>query len=137
MNHSPTWIDSLIMHILSCMEGHSITGGISSRHRQEEELLELIIHPTSIELVGGAEDGAEVTPGFSLDVQLLMTAFEQVNAIHWIAHGFGPFDLEGPNISIEGIYKSHQVWVRILAYPPEDEPPGIYLDALTMEEETL
>ena len=67
-------------------------------------------------------------------LQLPLTAFEQVTAIHWLAHGFEPFDLEGPNLSIEGIYKSHEVWVRILAYPPEDEPPGMYLDALTMGE---
>jgi hypothetical protein len=137
MNDSPTWIDSLIMNICDSIEGYSVTAGIGSHHRQEDELLELIIHPISIELVGGAEDGAEVVPEFSLDVQSVLAALEQVDAVYWFAHGFGPYNPEGPNISIEGIYEGHEVWIRILAYPPEGDPPGMHLDTLAIQEETF
>ena len=72
-------------------------------------------------------------PGFSLDVQTLLSAFQEVEAVYWNSQGMGPYDDEGPRISIEGIYQGHDVWLRILAEPPEDEEPGMELDVSDFE----
>jgi hypothetical protein len=35
----------------------------------------------------------------------------------------------GPEITIEGVYAGHELFLRLLAEPPEDEEPGMELDA--------
>jgi hypothetical protein len=37
-------------------------------------------------------------------------------------------DDEGPHVSIEGVYRGHDVFVQVLAYAPDDEEPGMKLD---------
>jgi hypothetical protein len=39
-------------------------------------------------------------------------------------------DPEGPHISVEGSFQGHEVFVQVLAYPPEDEEPGLKVDAI-------
>ena len=80
--------------------------------------------PTPAELVGGAEDGAVVFPGFSLDVQGLSTAFEELVGVCWQAQPLGPHGQEGPYLSFEGVYDGHDVWLRVLGEAPDDEEPG-------------
>jgi hypothetical protein len=103
-------------------------GPLAYGYRLEEDLLELIVYPTPVELVGGAVDGAVVIPGFSLDLHMLSAVFERVDALHWQAHSLGPYDLEGPYLSLEGIYQGHHVWLRVLSAPPEEAEPGLRLD---------
>ena len=103
-------------------------GPLEYGYRLEEDIVELIVYPTPVELVGGAVDGAVVVPGFSLDLQMLPAAFERVDALHWQAHSMGSYDLEGPHLSLEGIYQGHHVWLRVLSEPPEEAEPGLRLD---------
>lgn len=124
----PAWMESLVAVVSDCIEAHSAMGPLGFRYREEEEIGELIVYPTPVELRGGTTDGTVVLAGFSLDLQALGAAFEQVVGVHWCAHGFGPHDLEGAHVSIEGIYQGHNVWLRVLADPPEDEEPGLQLD---------
>ena len=112
----------------ACLEAHSPMGPVGFRYLEEEARGELVVYPTPVELVGGAADGTVVLPGFSLDLQALLVAFERVTGLQWCAHGFGPYDPDGPCISLEGIYQGHPVWLRMLAEPPEDEEPGLHLD---------
>jgi hypothetical protein len=97
------------------MEAHSPVGSLRFRYYEEGEL---VLYPASIELLGGEDDGAIVSTGFSLDIKELISSFDEVDSVKWIAQGFSPYDNEGANISIEGIYQGHSVWVRVLAYPP-------------------
>jgi hypothetical protein len=103
-------------------------GQLEYRYHLEEDIVELTIYPTPVELVGGAVDGAVVVPGFSFDIYMLQSAFEQVDALDWQAHSMGPHDLEGPHLSLEGIYQGYYVWLRVLSDPPEEVEPGLYLD---------
>jgi hypothetical protein len=80
-----------------------------------------------VELVGGAHDGGLVSPGFSLDLERVRAAFERVEDLNWNAHCVGPGD-EGPCISVEGQFAGHEVWLRVLAYAPDDEEPGMIGD---------
>jgi len=70
-----------------------------------------------------------VSPGFSLDLQELWSAFEELADVNWCAHAFGPHDSEGPHISIEGVYQGHHVFLRVLSEAPYDEEPGLKLDS--------
>ena len=100
-------------------------GPLGFRWRDEEDFWEIDAYPTLVELIGGAADGAVVTPGFSLDLEQLRLAFEQVEDLGWNALGWP--DGDGPFIWIEGVYQGHDVFLRVLAEAPEGEEPRVKL----------
>ena len=111
------------------MEAINSNGPVGFRYSREEDLSEIIVYPCPIELTGGAVDGEVVAPAYSLDLEMLRSAFKKIDDVHWIPHGFGPYDNEGSHISIEGIYRGQKVYLKVLAYAPDDEEPGMKLDA--------
>ena len=100
-------------------------GPMGFRCHEEDGFWDVLIFPTPVELLGGAHDGAVVAPGFSLDLEGLRSEFDEVTAFSWQALGFS----DGPHVAIEGVYQGHEVYVEILAYPPDDEEPGMKLNA--------
>lgn len=124
----PAWMNSLVDVVFGCIEAHNPMGPLGFRFRKEEDIWEIVVYPTPVELTGGVMDGTVVSPGFSMDLQQLSSAFDCVDETHWCAHGFGPHDPEGPHISIEGIYQGHNISLQVLAEAPDDEEPGIKLD---------
>lgn len=126
--HPPAWLNALVDAVANCLEPHSPMGPLGYRYLTETDITELIVYPTPIELVGGAHDGEVVTAGFLLDLGALQTAFEQLDALYWQAQGLGPDDPESSHLSLEGVFRGHPVWLRILAEPPADEAPGLKLD---------
>jgi len=65
-----------------------------------------------------------VSPGFSLDVERLRSAFDRVDAIVWQAHRYGPHDDSGPCLAIEGSFQGQEVWLQVLEQAPKDDEPG-------------
>ena len=129
MGHRPSaWLTALVEVVAGCMEAHSPMGALGWRYHEDDEFVELVVYPTSVELVGGEHNGAIVLPGFSLDMQALQGVFEHVTDLHWHAQGGGPDDNDGPHLSLEGTYQGHLVWLRVLAEAPDDEEPGLQLD---------
>ena len=80
-----------------------------------------------MELVGGAHDGAVVVPGFRLDLEQLRQEFESIIDFGWNALGLN--DPEGPHIYVEGVFQDREVYLQVLAYAPEDEEPGLRVEA--------
>lgn len=71
--------------------------------------------------------GALVEPGFVLDIEQLRLSFDSVHDLGWNALGL--HFPEGPHLYIEGVFHGHALYLEILAHPPEDEEPGLKLDA--------
>jgi len=128
MTEAPHWLTSLVDIVGGCMESHSPQGPLAFHWGEEEGFWEVTVYSTPGEVVGGADDGAIVVPGFSLDVQELMSAFEELIDVHWCSQPFGPHDDAGQHISIEGVYQGHEVYLRVLAEAPSDEEPGFKVD---------
>jgi hypothetical protein len=84
---------------------------------------EIDLYPTPVELVGGAVDGAIVSPGFSVDLIELQALFETIEAVNWNTHGH--HGSEPAFISVEGEYQGREVYLRVLSAAPEDEDPGL------------
>ena len=78
-----------------------------------------------VELVGGAADAGRVAPAFSLDLEQLGSAFEEVKDLGWNTLGW--LDGYGPFIWVEGVYQGHDVFLRVLAEAPEGEEPAAKL----------
>ena len=85
----PAWIAALVATVAECLHAHSPMGPLGFRYGEEDGVWDLIVYPTPVELVGGAQDGTVVLPGFSLGLYAFLSAFERLTALHWCAHGFG------------------------------------------------
>lgn len=130
MSGDSVWIESLAGLVANCMEAHSPTGPLAFRWRQEGDLWHIVVYPTPGELIGGVADGALLSPGFSLDIQGICAAFEELVDVHWQAQALSPQDQQGQHISIEGVYDGHQVYLQVLSEAPGDEEPGFKLDTM-------
>jgi hypothetical protein len=128
MAEAPQWLAPLVDAVGTCMEAHCACGPLAFRWRSEDDFWEVKVYCTPGEAVGGAEDGAVLVPGFSLDLMELMAVFEELTDARWRAHSLGPHDQEGPHISVEGVYQGHHVYLQVLAEAPEDEEPGFKVD---------
>jgi hypothetical protein len=85
------------------------------------------IYPTPVELVGGRHDGEVVAPGFTLHLEELRACFQSVADFRWNALGLNyP---EGPQVSVEGVFRGREVYLQVLAYAPEGEEPGLKVNA--------
>jgi hypothetical protein len=80
---APAWLENLVEVISECVEAQSPMGPLGYRSLAQGDPCELLVYPTPVELVGGAEDGAVVLPGFSLDLQALLAHFDRVEACRW------------------------------------------------------
>ena len=137
MTKPPAWLEALFDELMNSLEAHNPgTFGYRYGDGDQDNGWEILFYPTPVELHGGEDDGAWVAPGFSLDVKAVCDAFDGVDSLYWTAHPFGPWDQDNPSMVIEGRYRDHAVSVRILAYAPEDEPPGLTLTLPAPESET-
>jgi hypothetical protein len=127
MSDTPAWLTSLVEVVADAMTSHGVPGPLGFRYREEDGAWDVLVHPLPVELVGGAHDGGVVSPCFALDLEQVRSAFTRVDDVAWTAHAAGPED-EGPCISWEGEYDGHEVWLRVLAFAPDDEEPGMKLD---------
>lgn len=125
--HPPAWIEALVDVVVGCMEAHSPMGSVRWRYREEEALGERVVYPTPWSSSVGQQTALWWSPDFRW-ICTLLAAFEHVTALQWCPHGFGPYDPDGPCISLEGLYRGHQVWLRMLAERPEDAEPGLHLE---------
>jgi hypothetical protein len=118
----PDWLNALFDEIGAGITPESLMGPLGFRWHDDEGCCEIDAYPTSVELVGGASDGAVVSPGFSLDIEQLRGVFEEVVDLGWNALGWP--DGDGPFIWVEGTYQGREVFLRVLAEAPEDDEPG-------------
>jgi hypothetical protein len=126
MPEVPAWLESLVEAVAGGLTAQGPPGPLGFRYLEEEGAWEVLVYPLPVEMVGGAHDGGVVSPGFSLDLEGLRSLFDRVDAFGWDAHGLAPDD--GPSISMEGLYQGREVWLRVLAFAPDDEEPGMKWD---------
>jgi hypothetical protein len=122
------WAQALVDEVSTCMEVGSPMGPLGYRYRIDEDLVELMVYATPVELVGGPDDGGLVDPEFHLDVGELSKVFDEVVHIGWNALGLN--EEEGSFISVEGKFRGQDVFLQVLARAPEDEEPGLKLNLM-------
>ncbi len=128
MTQIPKWLESLIDVIAECMDHHDQIGPLGYLYNIDADLWEILVYPCSIEPADEARKNTLTTPRFSLDLELLQSSFEQLDALFWVAHDLGPYDAFGPHIVLEGTYRGNKVYLQILANAPKDENPVIPMD---------
>jgi len=74
---------------------------------------QLIIAPVLAEIVGGAEDGEEVFPFFSMHLAALAQAFDALPEMSW--------DTMHDDLHVEGEIDGEDAWITIQKFPFEEE----------------
>jgi hypothetical protein len=89
-----------------------LPGALSYRITEDEELL---LAPAAAEMLGGANDGAVVFPGYQLSVSAIAEAFDSPLEIHLNTQ-------PSPNLTFIGTIGGEKAVVLILTEPfPDDE----------------
>ena len=120
----PVWLESLIEIAAGSTESQGPPYTLSYRCGEDSGLWTVDVYPTPVELVGGNVDGEVGSPGFSMDLEELCSAFDRIDGLRWSVY----HHLDGPEVSISGLYEGHEVYLRILAQAPADEEPTTKLD---------
>jgi len=125
----PSWLEPLVEAVAASMTVHGPDGPLGLRYRPTEGRWDVQIYPLPVEMVGGAHDGGLAAPGFTLDLRSIGAAFEWVGTTSWDPHGTCPENVDtGPCLSVEGEFAGRVVWLRVLAYAPEDVAPAAKVD---------
>lgn len=85
------WVETVLRQLDGSLECQS-EGTISWRFIEDENCL--LLAPSVIEIVGGAEDGETVYPFYSLAVSQLVQVFDELPDMHWDTMN-DEFSLEG------------------------------------------
>lgn len=117
---SAAWLDEFAEEVAATMSGESVP---ALRYYEDGGCWIVHVYPQSVELIGGAADGAVVSPGCTWDVEALRGLFERVDACTWQTLGLN--EDEGPCVLIEGIYQGREVLLQVLAYAPDEEEPEV------------
>jgi hypothetical protein len=111
------WLEKVLDRLDEALEWHS-PGTISWRFHEDENWLRLA--PSTVELVGGADDGESVYPFYSLHVSHLIEIFDEPPELRW--------DTMNNEFSVEGRIDGDDVWVTFSREPFDDEEPEDVLD---------
>jgi hypothetical protein len=83
MSQPPAWLGSLVDEVGNCVEARAAMGPLGYRWREESGAWDVIVYPTPVQLRGGEADGMIVSPGFSLDLNALLSRFDEVADVRW------------------------------------------------------
>jgi hypothetical protein len=126
----PEWMEPLIEAIAANMSAHGPNSPLGLRYRQLDDVWDMLVYATPVEMIGGAHDGGRACPSFSFDVEGLRSAIGQVDSVTWEPHGARTVDDDvGPCIVIRGRFGSHAILLRVLAHAPLDVEPAVKVDA--------
>lgn len=93
---------------------------------EEEDTWEAWVYPERVELVGGRNDGEEVTSGHvTVDLSEILASFDEPPHLAWCRSG------DIPEISIEGKVEGHDLWLHLLEEAPVDEAATMRFDVNT------
>ena len=110
MDDAPQWVDAILDVLQGCIEGYG-PGSFELRFSPGE--CRLIIAPVLDEIVGGAEDGEEVFPFFSMHLTELAQAFDALPEMSW--------DTMHDKLHVEGEIDGEDVWITIQKFPLKDD----------------
>lgn len=124
--HLPHWLKEVCETACAAFD-LGAPGHIGWRTVEEDKSWEAWVYPTRTELVGGRNDGEEVTSGHrSVDLSEILEGFDEPPHVEW-CH----YTDQIPEVSIEGKVEGHDLWLHILEEAPEDVEPTMRFDVNT------
>src|SRR5215510_5334709 len=123
--HQPAWMATLGEVLSACVEAHSPMGPLGARDLAPGAPCALLVSATSVALVSGADEGAAVLPGCSLDLHGRLAHGERVEACQGSPPGGGAYDPDGPCVAIERLHQRATTSGGVWRPPPAAAEPGL------------
>lgn len=125
-SHPPHWLMDFANKVAPHVVPFDVLAPVGCHYHLNSELnqWEVSLFVSATQVVGGRQDGSTLPSRFALDVQRVFMLFDEVNDCYWQALPASPEDDLGAHLSIDGVYKDHLVWLRVLAKAPEEMSPG-------------
>ena len=124
MNEPPEWISQLADDVSAQLLAVDVLSPVACHFHRAEDEWEITLFASHTEVLGGPLDGLLKSSRFHFDIRPVLDLFDVVDSIYWQAQSLGDGDDLGPHLGIEGLYQGEQVWLRVLASPPQQFPPG-------------
>ena len=136
---TPEWIKALVENVLvDCVTPLGFMGPLGYRYWEpaavdnQASCWQVAVYPTPNEVRGQDKlDGACYVTGFRFDVAKLIRGFSDVDELVWHSPAKYAGNLDGPELSVQGVFLGKRVWVRFFHLPPPDELPSYAVDPRT------
>lgn len=131
----PVWMTTLLNQITGQLYATDVLAplGCHYYHNLALDEWEVTLFSSMTEILGGELDGQFSASRFHLDILGLQRVFSRVDSLHWQTHSLGEEDQLGPHVAIQGEFQGYTVWLRILAFPPEEIEHGRLLNVYEMK----
>ena len=126
----PDWIDAFLDDIGGAIDtgavpsAYSVWGPDDPSEDGGEDLSDpwvVYFYPSLSQVVGGANDGAVVYPGVSVDLLSLYETIEDIEELRFSSgNSVSENPFRGCVIEVEGWYDGHPVCLKIFDKPPSD-----------------
>ena len=124
MASPPEWISTLANSIAACLEPIEPLPPLGCHFHHCDESWEISIFPSKTEIVGGPNDGRQVSPRFRVDILAVTRHFSEIFAMTWQTKMVDEDDQLGSHFAVDGIHSGEVVSVRILKAAPKCFEPG-------------
>ena len=99
-----------------------MTGKLGVRYREEGGFWEISVYPLPADAVDRTIDGPARSRGLAWDIEILRSLFDRIDGLGWYA-SCGD-EAESPYLWLEGGYRDHEVFLRLLPGKPDLVEPG-------------
>ena len=123
MSEPAAWLRVLADVVAKAIEPLGPSAPMGCHYVKVDGVWEVTLFAESVEVLGGCEDGTIKQSRFAVRIAEVLDVFQSISECNWQAHNAGEDDDLGPHLSVEGVYKGRQVWLRIPAQSPEQFPP--------------
>lgn len=118
------WLGNDAAKVLSGGREQTAPVGCHFFHDAVEHIWEITLFVMATEVVGGPADGSQLTSRFEVDVNALVSLFDSTPQLRWQSGACADDDQLGCHLSLEGLARGRDVWMRVLQLPPADFEPG-------------
>jgi hypothetical protein len=122
MSEPAAWLQTLADSVARAIAFANPGASFGCHFCRAEGIWEVTLFAEAVEVVGGAKDGSIKKASFGVHITEVLDLFQNVSSCTWQAQSMGDDDDLGPHLAVEGIYKGRNVWLRILAEPPQHFP---------------
>jgi hypothetical protein len=122
MSEPAAWLKTLADAVAQSVALIDVTAPFGCHFCFADGVWEVTLFAEAVEVVGGPKDGAIKLSRFGVHITEILALFQDVTSCTWQAQSMGEDDDLGPHLSVEGLYKGRQVWLRVLAEPPVHFP---------------
>jgi|SRR5581483_2272832 len=111
----PAWMNKVFNVVRSAITWRKLVPHrpIGYRSLFQNKTATVVIFPNILEIVGGKNDGQRITPDYTLDIRLILDAFNTCSEVYW--------DTDEKAVTFCGTIRNIEVTLSVCALPPDED----------------